>query len=344
MLKQTNTPHSQTEAQTSLPEPKDAVCFVPSQFFFFEVLSIDSELSTAERDDFIQLQIETLSPFPIEQIVFGYYIVPNTQYCVLYSALKDRLEAENFESLDSYTWVLPDFITALVEKTEHLQSKTDISETLLGFQPENKTIELQKDCSFSIQTPNGFSEEKNSLDLDTLWAADIRTQAFKEKTKKDRSRLAFLNKTFLYSLYFIAVLILAELALVLATNWLSGYASTIEKQAVAVSRIEDQHTLIHKLEQIAQNELRPISLLERANAVRTLSGSNIVYDDVDIIGENEVTIKGTAGSVNQFNKYVSQLENSGYFVISEDPKYVTRGGKTTFTLKMNYQHSKIPNT
>ena len=121
--------------------------------------------------------------------------------------------------------------------------------------------------------------------------------------------------------------------MIVAKTWLSAHASRIEAQAPAVSRIEDQHTLINKLDQIAQNELRPIALLEHANAIRTKLGSNIVYDDVDIVGENEVTIKGSAGSVNQFNAYVKQLEQSGYFVISEDPKYVTRGGKTTFTLK-----------
>ena len=125
-----------------------------------------------------------------------------------------------------------------------------------------------------------------------------------------------------------------------ANLWLTQYASKIETQAPTVRRIEDQHTLINKLEQISQNELRPIALLEQANQIRSMISSNIIYDNVDITNENEVTIKGTAGSVNDLNKYVSQLNQSKNFNVIEDPKYITRGGKTTFTLKMYFQSEK----
>lgn len=336
-----NTSSPQSEANASLPT--DALRLIPSSYFFYEIVEIDSELSTEERADFIQLQIETLSPFPIEQIFHGYFIIPNTHYCVLYAALKDRLLSSGFETLNTYTWVLPHFILELTAKAPLLLSVSAIKELVLKSTSDNYSIEVQKEGALHIQKSGDSSDEAFTLTADQLWIADIRSLDFKEQAKRDRSRLAFLSKAFQYSLYFAAFLLIAELALIAASGWLSAYASKIEKQATAVSRIEDQHTLINKLDQIAQNELRPIALLERANEIRTRSGSNIIYDDVDIIGENEVTIKGTAGSVNQFNAYVNQLKRSGYFVISEDPKYVTRGGKTTFTLKMNYQHSKLLN-
>ena len=80
------------------------------------------------------------------------------------------------------------------------------------------------------------------------------------------------------------------------------------------------------------------SILEKANAIRTQISSNIIYDTVDIVGENEITIKGTVGSVNQLNRYVTELSRSKHFQVIGDPKYITRGGKTTFTLRMFYQH------
>jgi hypothetical protein len=334
-------PEEQTATQKEINTSflNDQLCLVPSHFFFYEVIEVDSDLSLDEQEDFIQLQIESISPFPIEQILYGYFVIPNSPNCVLYLALKDRLNAKGFNALDSYTWVIPDSIIELSQNTA-LFEHSAIKEILLKNIRKEYDLQVLKEGDIVITDPNAYGIEAPNLTCDQLWTADIRPIEFKEKTKKDRSRLAFLNKAFQYSLYFFALIFIAELGLIVAKTWLSAHASRIEAQAPAVSRIEDQHTLINKLDQIAQNELRPIALLEHANAIRTKLGSNIVYDDVDIVGENEVTIKGSAGSVNQFNAYVKQLEQSGYFVISEDPKYVTRGGKTTFTLKMNYQHSE----
>ena len=206
-------------------------------------------------------------------------------------------------------------------------------------------IHLENDFRVSITQSN---QDKSAdavttsiiLDSQLLWSADIRSETFKDQEKKKRSRLAFVNKSLKLSLYFIAFILLSELLLSGANLWLTQYASKVEIQAPTVRRIEDQHTLINKLEQISQNELRPIALLEQANLIRSMISSNIIYDNVDITKENEVTIKGTAGSVNDLNRYVSKLNQSKNFNVLEDPKYITRGGKTTFTLKMYYKSEK----
>lgn len=250
---------------------------------------------------------------------------------------------DGYDSLEDFTWVLPEFIPQLLLKTIQLSDLSDLTKLGDTADTQNYSLQLEKDQQVSISqiTYDEDSQEPSSpisLGLQELWSADIRPKEFKDNEKKNRSRLAFINKSIKFSLYFTAFILLAEILLSGANLWLTQYASKIETQASTVRRIEDQHTLINKLEQISQNELRPIALLEKANEVRSKISSNIIYDTVDITNENEVTIKGTVGNVNELNRYVSQLNQSKNFNVIEDPKYITRGGKTTFTLRMYYQY------
>lgn len=324
------------------------ICLIPSQYFFVEFISFDNEddqpISDKEAYRFFELQLESLSPLPLDQLLWGYYTPPNAEQSILYACLKSRLANEGYEALEDYTWVLPQFVPQLALETIQPSELRDLSklEALSTNKTEVHSLYLEKDLQISIaqsttDEESGDSLTSISLELPVLWSADIRSEAFKNQEQKNRSRLAFVNKSLTFSLYFIAFIVLSELLLAGANLWLNQYASKIETQAPTVRLIEDQHTLINKLEQISKNEVSPIKLLEQANQIRSKISSNIIYDTVDITNENEVTIKGTAGSVNDLNRYVTQLNQSNNFNVLEDPTYITRGGKTTFTLKMYFQ-------
>lgn len=329
----------------------DPICLIPSHYFFVEFIPFENDdsekIAKEEAHAFFELQLESLSPLPLDQLLWGYYTPPHSSQSILYACLKSRLANDGYDSLESYTWVLPQFIPQLA--LEAIEASDLKSQTTLKATDEIQSpiLNLEKDQHIVItQTTEDEDSEalsqSFSLQLNELWSADIRTKAFKDQEQKNRTRLAFINKTFKFSLYFTAFILLSEVLLVGANLWLTQYASKIDAQAPTVRRIEDQHTLINKLEQISQNELRPIALLEKANEIRSNISSNIIYDNVDITNENEVTIKGTVGSVNELNRYVSQLNQSKNFQTIEDPKYITRGGKTTFTLKMYFQSDQSP--
>lgn len=340
--------HTNTELDKSSTISAKPICLIPSHYFFVEFISFDNQdhqsISIKETDRFFELQLESLSPLPLDQLLWGYYTPPNSTQSILYACLKSRLANEGYDSLEEYTWVLPQFIPQLALHTIQPSDLHDLSklEAFKDSDTVSDTLHLEKDLQVSIAqyTADEKAPEPPAsmcIDLQVLWSADIRSEAFKDQEQKNRSRLAFINKSFKLSLYFTAFILLSELTLAGANLWLTQYASKIETQAPTVRLIEDQHTLINKLDQISQNELRPIALLEQANQIRSKISSNIIYDNVDITNENEVIIKGTAGSVNDLNRYVSQLNQSNHFNVIEDPKYITRGGKTTFTLKMYFQ-------
>lgn len=329
---------------TTTSRTDDSICFIPSQYFFIEEIPIDPTISSEEHADYFELQLESRAPISTDQLYWGYYLSPHSESGILFASAQSRLKAEGFDALDEYTWVLPKFIPELAtglrkpEELTHIESLSELEET------NGYSVGLTKEQSIRIlvDSEEAHAEQTDSdsieLKAQKLWSADIRPPQFKEKAQRERTQTAFINKTFRYSLYAFALLLFAEIVLFAANIGLKTYASKIETQAPIVRRIEDQHSLINKLEQISQNELRPVALLEKANAIRTQISSNIIYDTVDIVGENEITIKGTVGSVNQLNRYVTELSRSKHFQVIGDPKYITRGGKTTFTLRMFYQH------
>lgn len=97
---------------------------------------------------------------------------------------------------------------------------------------------------------------------------------------------------------------------------------------------------MNKLEQVAQNELRPIAILEVANQIRIdLKSSGIEYDEVVIEGLNRLTIEGKASTIKELNEYTNALRESGNFQLVENPKSITRSGKTTFTATLDYLHN-----
>lgn len=340
-----------TELEESPPISANPICLIPSQYFFIEFISFENvgnpSILNKEAYRFFELQLESLSPLPLDQLLWGYYTPQNSDQSILYACLKSRLDNEGYDSLEDYTWVLPQFIPQLALQTIQPSDLRNLSKLETFADSENNSLQLEKDLQVSI-TQNTSNESDSelaasiSLELQVLWSADIRSEAFKDQEQKNRTRLAFVNKSFKLSLYFTAFILLSELLLAGSNLWLNQYASKIETQAPTVRLIEDQHTLINKLDQISKNELRPITLLEQANQIRSKISSTIIYDNVDITNENEVTIKGTAGSVNDLNRYVTQLNQSKNFNVIEDPKYITRGGKTTFTLKMYFQSNASP--
>jgi Tfp pilus assembly protein PilN len=98
---------------------------------------------------------------------------------------------------------------------------------------------------------------------------------------------------------------------------------------------------MNKLEQVAQNELRPIAILTAANNIRAALGkTGIEYDETIIEGNNRITIEGKANTINELNAYTTALRKSGTFELVEDPKSLKRAGQTqvTFTVTLDYTH------
>ncbi|TVP76926.1 MAG: hypothetical protein EA353_11375, partial [Puniceicoccaceae bacterium] len=176
-----------------------------------------------------------------------------------------------------------------------------------------------------------------------LWRADVRPALFKTTERSVRRTTALITRLIRYAAVFTLLLILLEGLLWVGQLWLGTHQAKIDSQTTAVRRVEDMQSLTNMLEQVSQNELRPIAILEAANRIRIdLGTTGIEYDQTVIQGTNRITIEGKANTINELNAYVDALQNSGTFQLVGSPRQITRAGRTTFSVTLDYQHPTEP--
>ena len=100
------------EKQLKRRVPPRAVLLVPGEFFFSQVVNIPEGMSSAEVDQFTEFSLESLAPFPLEQLAWGFIHDPDSGRILLYAAHLERLRSAGFENLDSSYHVFPSFAAA----------------------------------------------------------------------------------------------------------------------------------------------------------------------------------------------------------------------------------------
>lgn len=85
----------------------------PGHWFFCRRIEIPADLERGEEEGFALLELEALSPFPLDHLHYGYRLDEAGRYAFVFAAYKRR-----FEKVDQAAWrrgdaVLPDFLLAL---------------------------------------------------------------------------------------------------------------------------------------------------------------------------------------------------------------------------------------
>lgn len=348
---------------------------VPGHLFFVDRIDLPAGLESSEIDDFAELSLEDLAPFPVEQLYWGYLHSKSAGSILLYASFKERLKARGFEDIERYLWVLPDFATffgavfpaATIAQLEHdggfsrisyaagdsLPQRVvsgppgqapDAEAPVLRLQPGPVDVSEQGLPTFHFTSIEpaaaqaaaaGF--EKIAPGESALWRADIRSAGFKQAERSARRLTARISQATVYAVLFAVFLLLLEGLIYAGDLWLDTKNAKIAAQAPEVRRIEDKQSLMEKLDQVAQNELRPIRILAALNQVRP---EGIYFTSTVTEGSNRITIDGISNTITELNNYTDALVASGNFVMPENPRTLTRGGQTTFTVTLDYTHSE----
>jgi len=93
------------------PASTEQVLALPGHLFFIETIDVPIDLEPAEIPDFIELSLESLAPFPVEQLNWGFLYSTDAPTILVYATHRDRLKQAGYTELQSYAWVLPDFAT-----------------------------------------------------------------------------------------------------------------------------------------------------------------------------------------------------------------------------------------
>ena len=80
-----------------------------SQLFFCRRLEVPEDVEENELEGYLQLRLESLSPFPIEHLQFGYVIDEAKRYAFVYSGYRRSFEGSVVSAWDKMESVLPEF-------------------------------------------------------------------------------------------------------------------------------------------------------------------------------------------------------------------------------------------
>lgn len=98
----------------STPAPAaPEVQFVPGNTFFMRRFDLPAGTEAGEVAGLVELRLEELSPFPIDQLHHGYLRATDGSAVFVYAAYRRRFAAGQIEAWNAAPFVLPDFAPAL---------------------------------------------------------------------------------------------------------------------------------------------------------------------------------------------------------------------------------------
>lgn len=357
---------------TSVESP---VLVLPGHVFFVDRIELPAGLESTDISDFAELCLEDLAPFPVEQLYWGFLHHEPDGAILLYATYKERIAELGHKDVHHFQWVLPDFATTfgayfpeaktlLLESADggsliSLEPGAVLLSHVKSYAPDSKappSAESSRPLVIHIDSialndqglPTFHFKARERIDESTtghwkqvspsesqLWQADIRDREFKKTERNNRKLSAWLGRATAYAGVFIILLLVLEGLLYAGAFWLQAENQKIARQAPDVRRVEDKQSLMNKLDQVAQNELRPIAILDALNQSRP---EGIYFTKTVAEDQNRITIDGIARTISELNAYLEALEATGSFQLKDSDR-ITRGGKTTFSATLDYTHS-----
>lgn len=96
-------------AEAEAPE-RDRILLLPGYLFFVESIPLAEDLSPEDTESLAVLTLEGMTPFPLEQLSWGYTVDKKTRHLLLFAAYQERLKAAGYPNLEPYRQAYPDFI------------------------------------------------------------------------------------------------------------------------------------------------------------------------------------------------------------------------------------------
>jgi Tfp pilus assembly protein PilN len=159
-LKKYSTNHRSNDIEAAQAD----VIWLPS--FHFVVIRVEcpNTMTGTERTSFIELAVESHSPFPVEQIYWGYYPEPSSQQALLYMGLKEQFPVSE-SAIGSAQYVFPSFLAAVVAKREYDGIQLfadDYGLSALWFEASNplpRKVLSRRWSAFGVESPPSDNSE-----------------------------------------------------------------------------------------------------------------------------------------------------------------------------------------
>lgn len=98
--------------------PEQTVGLVPADAFFLRLIKLPKGLPDVEIEAFIQLDMEGNSPFPMEQLAWGFFAHEDSPHAFAFATPLARLKTLEMGDPEGYYQLFPGFVSLLGEKVE----------------------------------------------------------------------------------------------------------------------------------------------------------------------------------------------------------------------------------
>lgn len=86
------------------------IAWVSSNSFFTKTIQVPEGVAAEEVASFIELEIEELSPFPLDQLVWGYFMAASQRVAFAFATVKPRVPSQVLDQWEDWTHVYPSFM------------------------------------------------------------------------------------------------------------------------------------------------------------------------------------------------------------------------------------------
>lgn len=178
-----------TNLRSKVTETAEAdVLWLPSFHFVVTRVECPNTIFGTERTSLIELAVESHSPFPLEQIFWGYYPEPSSQQALLYMGLKEQFAVRE-SAIGSAQYAFPAFLAAVVAKSEYNGIQLfadDYGLSALWFEANNplpRKVLSRRWSAFGVDTPP-LEDSDVLLKIVRTWTQDL--QVFTDVLVNDR--------------------------------------------------------------------------------------------------------------------------------------------------------------
>ena len=157
-------------------QSKEEIIFLPGSSFITKAIEIPEAITPKELHSYLELSLEEFSPFPVEQLYWGYTHDASAHKALLYATRREGHSSSNKVIRNAYH-VFPSFLPSCIHtKTKNSRMDTLLNGTVLSF------IFFETESSIPIRIVNEelvlpeLKNEDDEIDIKAIWECAFKQQ------------------------------------------------------------------------------------------------------------------------------------------------------------------------
>jgi hypothetical protein len=341
------------------------VCIVPSDLCFMSTCRLpEGKINYSTIEGIAALSLESSSPFPLNEIFWGYCVDTHTSTIHIFSALKNRLKAID-SRVTSAAYIFPDFLLAIIDPS--------IVMTVLRHQ--DRTMIFEKTATGISLTPTTALNEKESS-LPILELVDVtpipefglvlhstrRENASGEPTehthnypfsnqvtmaanmqnlglKKTQKQNKIITGAALYMTILGSVLVFVGICGLFQLRWLmlceNRFSRTLVSKDEQVKQIQQKEDRARELDLFSN---RKHAYFRGLNKINELRPDSVLFNSIYASEGENFEIKGHARNLAELNKFEKTLNESSFFKVVKFADKNNQDDRINFSLFLTFEN------